>query len=143
MDGPSVAAAIGTLVPIAFFAMIAAIVVVPQILKSRERARLHDTLRTAYEKGQPVPPELIEALQSNRTISLPTDRSQSDLRVGIIWLFIGLGFVGIGGAFYAGLYNVGGASETFGVFAALGAVPIFIGLAFLVLSFFGRTKAAR
>ncbi len=141
MDGTSLAALTGTLVPIAFFAMIAAIVVVPQILKSRERARLHDTLRTAYEKGQPVPPELIEALQGNRTVSLPTDRSQSDLRTGIIWLFVGLGFVGIGAAFYAGLYNVGGATETFGTFAAIGAIPFFIGLAFLVLSFFGRTKA--
>lgn len=141
MDGQALVSVVGTLVPISFFAMIAAIIVVPQILKSRERARLHETLRTAYEKGQPVPPELIDALQSGRTVSLPTDRSQRDLRSGIIWLFVGLGFVGIGAAFYAGLYEVGGASETFGVFAAMGAVPIFIGLAFLVLSFLGRTKS--
>jgi len=140
MDGPEVVGAVGTLVPISFFAMIAAIVVVPQILKSRERARLHDTLRTAYEKGHPVPPELIEALQTDRSVSLPTDRSQSDLRAGIIWLFVGLGFVGIGAAFYWALYNVGGAIETFGSFAAIGAIPICIGLAFLVLSFVGRTK---
>ncbi len=141
MDGEAVVAAVGTLVPISFFAMIAAIVVIPQILRSRERARLHDTLRTAYEKGQPVPPELIEALQNNRTVSRPTDRSQNDLRTGIIWLFVGLGFVGIGAAFYAGLYNVGGATETFGTFAAIGAIPFCVGVAFLVLSFFGRTKA--
>ena len=126
---------------IALFAMVAAIIIIPQVLRSRERVRLHDTLRAAYEKGQPVPPELIEALQTNRSVSLPTDRSQSDLRAGIIWLFIGLGFVGIGGAFYWGLYNVGGATETFGSFAAIGAIPVCVGIAFLVLSFFGRTKA--
>jgi hypothetical protein len=53
------------LIPVSMFAMIAAVVIVPQILKSRERARMHETLRTAYEKGQPVPPELIEALQTD------------------------------------------------------------------------------
>jgi hypothetical protein len=129
------------LIPVSMFAMIAAVVIVPQILKSRERARMHETLRTAYEKGQPVPPELIEALQTDRVISSPTDRSQRDLRAGIIWLFVGLGFVGIGACFYAGLYNVGGASETFASFAAIGAIPAFIGVAFLLLSFFGRGKA--
>ncbi len=129
------------LVPIAFFAMIAAIVVVPQVLRSRDRARLHDTLRTAYEKGQPVPPELVEALQTSRVVSTPTDRSQRDFRIGIVWMFIGLGFLGIGGAFYAMLYNHGGAVETLSSFAALGAIPFFIGLAFLVLSMFSRGKS--
>jgi hypothetical protein len=141
MDAAALAGGVATLVPISFFAMIAAIVVIPQMLKSRERVRLHETLRAAYEKGQPVPPELIEALQSNRSVSLPSDRSQRDLRTGVIWLFVGLGFVGIGAAFYWGLYDVGGASETFGTFAAIGAIPFCVGLAFLVLSFFGRGKA--
>jgi len=130
----------GVWVPIAFCAMIAAIVIVPQVLKSRERARLHDTLRLAYEKGQPVPPELIEALQTDRVISSPTDRSQRDLRTGIVWLFVGLGFVGVGAAFYLMLYNHGGSVETFSTFAALGAIPAFVGLAFLLLSFSGRSK---
>ncbi len=130
------------LVPIALFGMIAAIVIVPQVLRARERARLHETLRIAYEKGQPVPPELIDVLTNQRDLpSTPTDRAQRDLRVGIVWLAIGLGFVGIGAAFYAGLYNVGGATETFGTFTAIGAIPIFIGLAFMLLSWLGRGKA--
>lgn len=131
----------GILVPIAFFAMIAAIVIVPQIMKSRERAKLHDTLRTAYEKGQPVPPELVEALTSKDLPVMVTDRSARDLRIGVVWLAIGLGCVAIGGAFYAGLYNVGGASETFASFAAIGAIPCFIGIAFLILSSFSRSKS--
>ena len=131
----------GILVPIAFIAMIAAIVLVPQIMRSRERQKLHDTLRTAYEKGQPVPPELVEALTSKDLPSLVTDRSARDLRIGVVWLAIGLGFIAIGGAFYAGLYNVGGASETFASFAAIGAIPCFVGIAFLILSSFGRSKS--
>jgi len=129
------------IVPLGIFAMIAAIVIVPQVLKSRERARLHDTLRLAYEKGQPVPPELIEALQTaDRYTPSSIDRAQRDLRIGIVWLFVGLGFIGIGVAFYFGLYDVGGSTQTFASFAAIGSIPMFIGLAFLVLSFFGRAK---
>ncbi len=127
-------------VPLAFFAMIAAIVVVPQVLRSRERARLHETLRTAYERGQPVPPELIEALQTQRFTPNPIDRAQRDLRTGIVWLFVGLGLVAIGGICYVSLYNVGGAVEALAWFAGLGAIPFFIGLAFLLLSLFGRNK---
>jgi hypothetical protein len=131
-----------TLVPIALFGMIAAIVIVPQVLRARERARLHETLRIAYEKGQPVPPELIDVLTNQRDLpSTPIDRAARDLRVGIVWLAVGLGCVAIGAAFYAGLYNVGGATETFASFAAIGAIPIFIGLAFMLLSWLGRGKS--
>lgn len=134
------------LVPIAFFAMIAAIILVPRILRDRERARMHETLRAAYEKGQPVPPELISALQTGSaplTAPAPVDRSQRDLRIGVVWLAVGLGFVAIGGAFYAGLYNVGRAAETFASFAALGAIPIFVGIAFMLLAAFGGGKKTR
>ncbi len=131
------------MVPLALFGMIAAIVIVPQYLRSKERERMHATLRLAYEKGQPVPPELIEALQTNndRVISTPTDRSQRDLRIGVVQLAIGLGLVAVGGAFYAGLYNVGGAAETFATFAAIGAIPIFVGVAFMILSALGSKKS--
>ena len=130
------------LVPIAFFAAIAAVFILPSYFRSRDRARMHETLRLAYEKGQPVPPELIEALQvgGQTPMENPQSRAARDLRVGIVWLAVGLGFVAIGGAFYAGLYYVGGATETFASFAAIGAIPIFVGLAFMLLSALGRTK---
>ena len=132
------------LVPVAFFSMIAAIVIVPQILRYRERARLHETLRRAYENGQPVPPELITALQSgapakDQVFDRP-DRSARDLRTGIIWLSIGLGLIAIGAAFYAALYYDGGAAETFAGFVAAGAIPAFIGAAFMLLSFLGKPR---
>ena len=134
------------MIPVAFFAMIAAIVLVPRYLRDKERVRMHETLRMAYEKGQPVPPELIAAMQGNADpISTPLaiDRSQRDLRVGVVWLAIGLGFLAIGGAFYAGLYNVGGAAETLASFAAIGAIPVFIGLAFMILAALGGGKKTR
>jgi glycosyltransferase involved in cell wall biosynthesis len=120
----------GFLVPIALFAAVAAVFVLPSYFRSRD------------EKGQPVPPELIEALQvgGQMPIENPQSRAARDLRVGIIWLAVGLGCVAIGGAFYAGLYYVGGATETFASFAAIGAIPIFVGLAFMLLSALGRNK---
>ncbi len=135
----------GILVPIAFFAMITAIVVVPKYLRSRDRDRLHETLRMAYEKGQPVPPELMEALQPTGEVeAVPyvpiRDRSDRDLRSGVVWLAVGVGLLLVGAAFYAMLYNVGGAVETGCSFAALAAIPLCIGLAFLLLSALGRKR---
>ena len=50
------------LVPLGFFAMIAAIVIVPRYLKSIERQKLQDTLRASIEKGAELPPEVVQAL---------------------------------------------------------------------------------
>ena len=136
------------LVPITFFAMIAAIVIVPKWLRERDRARMYETLRVAYEKGQPVPPEVVDSMirppkgdaAEPLTFETPAHR---DLRRGVIWLAVGLGFVAVGAAFYYGLYYVGGAQETFGSFAALGAIPGCVGLGYLGLWYFGSRKSVR
>jgi hypothetical protein len=135
--------------PLGFFGPVAAIIIVARYLRYKERTQLYEAMRLAFERGVPVPPEFIQELQSNRRsprservaedrLSDFPDRAQRDLRRGIIWLAVGLGFVGIGAAFYAGLYNVGGAEETFGSFAAIGAIPAFVGLAFIGLWYFNR-----
>lgn len=138
------------LVPLAFFAMIAAIVILPQYLRYKDRARLHETLRQAMDKGQPLPPELVGALATSRAGAVDpvepfaypvADRAQRDLRRGVIWLAVGVGIVLIGAAFYAGLYDVGGAPQTFASFAGIGAIPACIGLAFVGLWWFGRKDA--
>ena len=137
------------MVPFFFFCFLAAVILGPQYMRYRERERLHETLRLAFERGQPVPPELIEALQSQgRSRSRldidagadAIDRPHRDLRRGVILLAVGVGLTGVGAAFYGGLYDVGGSEETFGTFAALGAVPACIGLAFLGLWYFGRNR---
>jgi hypothetical protein len=125
---------VAVLVPIAFFAMIAAVIVSPFYYRYLERGRLHDTLRLAYEKGQPVPPELISALQANVAPHVPST-PERDLRAGVILVAVGVAMCGLGYGLWYGLmivseraaYIVGGAV------AGLGAVPGFIGLAYLLL----------
>jgi hypothetical protein len=129
----------GVFAMLIFWGAIAAIFLVPGYLRIRDREQarkmLHETLRMAYEKGQPVPPELIDALQgsSERVVNLPTP--QRDLRRAILFIAIGLGFVGLGAGLDYGISfasDVGGAI-TGGSVAGFGAIPLFIGVAYFVL----------
>lgn len=115
----------GILVPIAFFAMIAVILVGPRYLKSQERQKMADTLRAAIERGQPLPPEVIDALSSN-VKAAPSPRR--DLRTGIIMLFIAGGLAAMGV-----LIGFQEPDATFPMIA-VAAIPGFIGLAYLVIA---------
>lgn len=120
------------LIPISFFVMIGAIVIVPSWLKSRERRELQATLRTAIDKGQPLPAEIIDAMTKNVKVA-PT--SLSDLRTGVIWLAVGLGIAAFG-------YMVGYEdADAFQPLAGIGAIPAIIGLAFIALSFVNPNKS--
>ena len=134
------------LIPITFFVMIAAVVVGPIWITSRaktlERAEMQATLRTALEKGQPLPPEMIDALKA----STPEDRPSSpenDLRRGLVLIFVGLGLVGLGLGLYVGLAPVGGGlpgTIAGGCTAGAGAIPGMIGLAYLILYLLNRGR---
>ena len=76
------------LVPLGFFAMVAAIVIVPRYLKSLERQKLQETLRASIEKGAELPPEVVQALTSD---AKPAPSPYRDLRAGIIWLGVAVG----------------------------------------------------
>lgn len=125
----------GILVPIAFFAMIAAIVIVPKYLQSQERQKLQDTLRAAIEKGQPLPPEVVTAMTSDVKVR-PKPSPQRDLRVGVVWMGVAVGLAAMGLAISFEDADV--------LYPMLGvaAFPGFIGLAFIVISFFGRGQKA-
>jgi hypothetical protein len=120
---------IGALIPIFFFAMIAAIVIVPRYFRSIERQKMAETLKVAIERGQPLPSEVVDAMSSNvKTPPTP----QRDLRTGIIWLGVGVGLGAMGWALSfedpdATLPLVG-----------IACFPAFIGLAFIVMSFLNR-----
>ncbi len=118
----------GVLVPIGFFAMIAAIVIVPNYLRVRERQEMQATVRAAIEKGQPLPPELVDALSKDvrsRTVS----SAHRDMRIGVILLAVSAG-VALGGINDNAMFGtVSGA-----------AIPGMIGLAFIILSFFNPNK---
>jgi hypothetical protein len=122
------------LIPLAFFAMIAAIVIAPRYFRSIERQKLADTLRVAMEKGQPLPTEIVDAMSSNvRATGLPAS-PQRDMRTGIIWLGIAAGFVALGA--------IAGFEEPDVTYWMLGlaAFPGFIGLAFVTLGLIHRPK---
>jgi hypothetical protein len=122
------------IVPLGAFSMVVAIVCLPFYFKSRERREMQRTLRVAIEKGQPVPPEVIEAM--SRSVKTPPTRLR-DLRTGVIWLAIG---IGIGLATYFGDFIHGnGDFDGFGI----ACIPAVIGAAFIVLSFFNPNKEER
>ena len=121
------------LVPISLFAMIAAIVLVPTWFKSREKREMQETVRHAVDKGQDLPPELIEAIA--KSSAKPPATAAKDLRVGVLLL-------AFAGGIYATFYMMGQSfdDDVAGV-AAFAAIPGFIGLAYVILSFFNKTKA--
>ena len=119
-------------IPIAFFIMIGAIVLVPAWLKSKERKEMQATLRASIEKGQALPPEIVEALSKEN--NKPPATAARDLRVGVILLAVSLGIALFG-------YMVSFAEmDAFYPIAGSAAVPGMIGLAFIVLSFFNKNK---
>ncbi len=111
------------LVPLGFFAMVVAIVALPSYFRTKERTRLHDTLRVAYERGQPVPPELIEAIQRGEK---PYRTPERDLRTGIILIAVALAMVTLG-ATIGHLED----EDALWIMSASAAFPGFIGLAFI------------
>lgn len=119
-------------VPLAFFSMIAAIVLVPTWLKSRDRRDMQETARHAIDKGQALPPELIESLSRAGRTRVAT--AHTDLRTGVIWLAIAAGVATFG---WAVGYEE---AEAIHPLMGLAAIPGFLGLAFVILSFFNKTK---
>ena len=121
------------LIPITLFAMIAAIVIAPRYFKILERQKMAETLRAAIDKGQPLPPEMIEAMSGDTRV-LAIASPQRDLRTGIIWTGVGIGLAGLGIAMSF--------EEPDMTYPLLGmaAFPIFIGLAFILISFLNKSR---
>lgn len=120
------------LIPLAPFLMVVAIVVIPSWLKSRERREMQATLRAAIEKGQTLPPEVIEAISKDN--AKPPATAARDLRTGVILLAVAVGIAIFGYA--VNTVDV----RSFYPIAGIAAIPGMIGLAFIVLSFFNKNK---
>jgi hypothetical protein len=120
-----------------FFSFLAAVILVPVYLRSRDRTNMHETLRLAYQHGQPVPPELIEALQQPVRVRSGPDQ---DLRRGLTLAVVGLGFIGMGVALYYGLWEASSEAAAITGFcvAGVGAIPGMLGVAFLALAWWGN-----
>ncbi|HEY1751032.1 MAG TPA: DUF6249 domain-containing protein [Caulobacteraceae bacterium] len=140
----------GIIIPVFGIFMIIAVVIGPiwirSYYKSRERAQLHETLRVAYEKGQPPPPELIEKLSGEGDFMRgPQSGSDSDLRRAIVLISVGIGLVGLGLGLGYGIYQADevGGWITGGSIAGSGAIPGMIGLAYLFLWLGRRNNSPR
>ena len=122
------------LIPLTLFAMIAAIVIAPRYFRSIERQKMADTVRAAIEKGQPLPPEMMEAMTMDDRRSSAMPSSQRDLRTGIIWVGVAVGLAMFGVAL--------GFEEPDATYPmlAISAFPGFIGLAFIVLSLVNKPR---
>jgi hypothetical protein len=141
---------IGMMVPIFGIFMIIAVVVGPIWIRSyyqeKERQQLHETLRVAYEKGQPPPPELIDKLTSGARIEVGSSSTgESDLRRAVVLIAVGLGLAGLG--FGLG-HGIGIADHTAGwivtgAIAGSGAIPGMIGIAYLLLWLGKRSSGPR
>ena len=133
----------GMVLGVTFWAFVAAIIVGPMWMRHRERQNMQDIVRVAYEKGQPVSPELISAIQSSLAVKMPSTR-ESDLRRAIIFIAIGLGLVGLGYGIWYGLMSVDDTAAYIsgGCTAGAGAIPGMIGIAYLILWATGSKKSA-
>ena len=134
----------GVLSWLIFWAFVAAVIIVPRYLRTRDRERMYETMRIAFEKGQPVPPELIAAMQPSAPLPEPmAPASDRDLRRAIVLIAVGLGISGFGGGIYMALISVTdvGAWITGWSIAGIGAIPGLIGVAYLLLWLASRPRA--
>jgi hypothetical protein len=74
------------LVPVALFTFIGVCVALGVNGRLKRSRLLHDTIRLMIEKGQPIPPELLQSQD-------PPRRPKSDLRNGLVLVGVGVGVV--------------------------------------------------
>jgi hypothetical protein len=113
---------IGPLLPIISVVMVfgapVAIVALFVALRHRRNRMFHETLRAMVEKGVPIPPELLSRGGAPLASASPgTPAGNRDLRWGLILLALG-----------GSLYTVAG---------KIGIIPVFIGLALLIVWLIG------
>lgn len=120
----------------AVFGTITAIIVGPTFLKYREKRDMQETVRHAVDKGQDLPPELIDVMTKDVQKALPS--RIKDIRRGIIWLAVGIGIAAFGL-----VSDMGGNGWNGGMdngLLGIACIPAVIGVAFIVLSFFNPSK---
>ena len=125
---------IAVLIPFGFFAMIAAIVIVPRYFRSLERQKMAELMKAAIEHGQQVSPEVMDALSTTAGKAMVQPTPSRDLRTGLVWLGVAVGLACLGWAFS---FEEPDALFPFVGFAAF---PAFIGIAFIVMWAVARDK---
>ena len=126
------------LIVLIIFSAITAIIFGPSYLKSREKREIQETVRHAIDKGQQLPADLIDAMTKDVASKLPS--RTRDLRRGVIWLAAGIGIAAFSVLSDLGWDNGNDWHEIGSGMLGIAAIPVTIGLAFIVLSFFNPNK---
>ncbi|MBX3476413.1 MAG: hypothetical protein KF910_02290 [Brevundimonas sp.] len=119
---------------LAIFGSLTAIFVGPAYLRTREKRDVQKTVRAAIDKGQPLPPEVIDALSKEAARNLPS--RTRDIRRGIIWLASGAGI-----ALFSLVSDFGWSDGVDTGLLGLACIPATVGAAYLILSVFNQDKA--
>jgi hypothetical protein len=100
-------------IPLAAFVMVVGIIALGVTQRLKRARILHETIRIMIEKGQPIPPELLQPQEPRRG-------PRSDLRRGLV-------FIGIGIALLFMFFGHGD-----GMLRWVGLIPLLMGVAFLI-----------
>lgn len=111
------------------------ILVLPWIIRTRERMKVHETIRFFVDKGQPPPSELLAGLAEPRRAQPVAER---DLRAGILWLSVA---VGIAGLFTAIVSASAEGDVSWALVPGFAAFPAAIGAGYVALWWSNRNKA--
>lgn len=107
------------LIPMVFFSMVAIIAWGFFYFRHRGRSELQATIRQALDKGQELSPELIDR------ISEPKPGKMRDLKRGLIWVAVAIGFVGLG-------FTIPD-EEAQPIMLGISVFPVAVGLAYILI----------
>lgn len=119
------------------FGSVVAIIIGPSYLKGRDRREMQLTVRHAVDKGQTLPPELIDAMTKDVQKNLPS--RTKDIRRGVLSLATGVGIGAFG--LVSDLAGNGWNGDVSTPLLGIACIPIAIGVAFIVLGLFNPNKA--
>lgn len=124
------------------FSFIAAVAIAPQYFRARERMKLIELIKSASERGDQIPPELLDTMVADPKAKAPSHIR--DRRVGTVLLSVAGAFFAV--AICAALTGIIGGDPTQGgifatVIAGFGALPACLGGAFIALSRIGAPGA--
>lgn len=123
------------LIPLSFFAFLAAVIITPIMMKERTKRSAHDLVAKAIERGQTLDPDLVAQLSSNMLVE--GDRARKSLGNGVILLALTGGIVAaaaVGG-------DLGAHGDHGVVYPAI--VLGFLGAAFIALAIFDYSTKKR
>ena len=100
-------------------------IIMAGLVRIKRHQQLHETIRQITGKGMAVPEDLIKAVVSDNTSQPKNWSPASQLRSGIINISIGLGLMAL-------MFSID-PSEIEMLWWGIGAVPVIIGLGFLVI----------